>query len=163
VLSFYGLSFGEDLAKEISSTKFSNDFIQGQWILYRKGGTPFSSLVKAGFGSDSYVVKSSKDVKNRESSMNPEITNTLHSPTKPEIPEKLHHFETSQPSKGKSSYHFGKIQLTRNNLDPSVDFISSLSLAKHKEENPLLWTLDKFKESDIFKSLGILLELKLNF
>jgi hypothetical protein len=164
VLSFYSLSFGDQLAKGISPTNSSNELIYGQWILPQKGEPPFSSPENAGSGSTLYGAKPSKAIRNREFSMNPEITNTMQSPATTEIQKKdLSHFENSQLSKGKSSYHFGKIHLTKNNLDPSLDFISSLSVAQYKEENPLSWTLEKFKENDIFKCLAILLELKLNF
>jgi hypothetical protein len=164
VLSFYTLSFGDQLAKGISPTNSSNELIYGKWILHQKGEPSFSSPEKAGSGSNLYGANSSKTLRNREFSMNPEITNTTQSPATAEIQKKdLSHFENSQLSKGKYSYHFGKIHLTKNNLDPSLDFISSLSAAQYKEENPLSWALEKFKENDIFKSLAILLELKLNF
>jgi hypothetical protein len=164
VLSFYSLSFGDQSAKEKSSTNSSNDLIYGQWILHQKGEPPFSSPEKAGAGSTLYGAKPSKAIRNREFSMNPEIANTIQSPAITKIGKKeLSQFENSQLSKGKSSYHLGKIQLTKNNFDPSLKFISSLSVAQYKEENPLSWTLENFKENYIFKSLAIILELKLNF
>ena len=164
VLSFYSPSLGDQLAKGISPTNSSNEMIYGQWILHQKGEAPFPSPEKAGSGSRLYGGKPSKAIGNREFSMNPEITYTMQSPATTEIQKKdLSHFENSQLSKGKSSYHFGKIQLTKNNLDPSLEFISSLSVAQYKEENPPFWALEKFKENDLFKSLAILLKLKLKF
>ena len=164
VLSFYSLSFGDQLAKGISSTNSSHELIYGKWILHQEGEPPFSSPQKAGSGSNLYGANPSKAIRNREFSMNPEITNTMQSPATTEIQKKdLSHFENSQLSKGKSSYHFGKIHLTKNNLDPSLDFISILSVAQYKEENPLSWTLEKLEENDIFKSIAILLEFNLTF
>jgi hypothetical protein len=164
VLSFYNLSFADQLAKGISSTNSPNELIYEKWILHREGIPPFSSPEKAGSGSNLYGANSSKAIRNREFSMNPEITNTMQSSATTEIQKKdLSHFENSQLSKGRSSYHFGKIQLTKNNLDPSLDFLSILSVAQYKEENPLSWTLEKLEENDIFKSIAILLEFKLNF
>jgi hypothetical protein len=164
VLSFYSLSFGDPLAKGIIPTNSSNEMIYGQWILHQKGEAPFASPEKVGSGSTLYGVKPGKVIRNRELSMNPEITNTMQSLATTEIQKKdLSHFENSQLSKGKSSYHFGEIHLTKNNLDPSLEFISSLSVAQYKEENPPFWTLEKFRENDLFKSLAILLKLKLKF
>ncbi len=95
--------------------------------------------------------------------MDAEVPNTMHYPAAAEIQESdLFHSENRQSSKVKSGYHFGKINLTKNNLDPSLDFISRLSVAQFKEDHPS-WTLEKFKENGLFKSLSILLELKLNF
>lgn len=164
VLSFYTLGFGDPLERGIFPTNSSNELIYGKWILHQKGEPSFLSPERAGSGSNLYDANPSNAIRNREFSMNPEITNTMQSPATTEIQKKdLSHFENSQLSKGKYSYHFGKIHLTKNNLDPALDFISSLSAAQYKEENPLSWTLEKFKENDIFKSLAILLELKLNF
>jgi hypothetical protein len=164
VLSFYSLSFGGQLAKGISPSNSSNELIFGKWILHLEGEPPFSSPEKAGSGSNLYGANPSKAIRNREFSMNPEIINTMQSPATTEIQKKdLFHFENSQLSKGNSSYNFGNIHLTKTNLDPSLDFISSLSVAQYEEENPLCWTLEKFKENDIFKSIAILLELKLIF
>jgi hypothetical protein len=164
VLSFYNLSFGDPLAKGIISTNSSNEMVYGQWILHQKGEAPFASPEKVGSGSTLYSAKPSKAIRNRDFPMNPEITNPMQSLASTEIQKKdLSHFENSQLSKGKSSYLFGKIHLTKNNLDPSLEFISSLSVAQYKEENPPFWTLEKFRENDLFKSLAILLKLKLNF
>ena len=164
VLSFYGRSFGDQLAKGISPTNSSNELIYGQWILHQKGEAPFPSPDKAGFGSTLYGGKPSKAIGNREFSMNPEITNTMPSPATTEFQKKEpSDLENSQLSKGKSRYHFGEIHLTKNNLDPSLSFISRLSTVEYEEENPLFRSLEKFREIDIFKSLAIFLELKLNF
>jgi len=164
VLSFYSLSFGEEEAKGIFPRNSLNELIYGKWLLQRKGQDPFSSSPKAGLGSTLNGAKPGKAIKNREHPLGPEITDPMHYPAATEIQEReLFHSENSQPSKEKSGYHFGKIHLTKNNLDPSLDFISRLSVAQFKEESPPSWTLEKFKENDIFKSLVIFLELKLNF
>jgi len=164
VLSFGSLSFGDPLEQGILPTNSSNALIDGQWILRQKGATSFSSPEKAGSGSILYGAKPSTEIGNREFSVNPGITNTTQPPATTEIQKKdLSHFENGQLLKGKSCYHFGKIHLTKNNLDPSFDLIPSLSVAQYKEENPLSGTLEKFKETDIFRSLAILLEMKLNF
>jgi len=164
VLSFYSLSFGEQEAQGISPTNSSNELVHGQWILQQKAEAPFSSPQKEGLGRTPNGAKPSKTIKNREFPMIPEIINTMASPVTTEIQARdLSHCENSQLSKGKSSYHFGKIHLTKNNLAPSLDFISSLFLAQHKEENPPSWTLEKLKENGLFKSLAIFLELKLKF
>ena len=119
VLSFYNLSFGDPLAKGIIPTNSSNEMIYGQWILHQKGEAPFPSPEKAGSGSRLYGGKPSKAIRNRELSMNPEITNTMQSLATTEIQKKdLSHFENSQLSKGKSSYLFGEIHLTKNNKRP---------------------------------------------
>jgi len=164
VLSFYSLSFADPSARGISPTSSPNEPIYGQWILHPKKEAPFSSPEKEGFGNTLHGVKSNKALWNREFSMNRDITNAMQSPATTEIQKKdLSQVENSRRSEGKSSYRFGKIDLIKNNLDPSLTFISSLSLAQHEKENPLSWTLEKFGEIDIFKSLAILLELKLNF
>jgi len=164
VLSSYSLSFGDQAAKAISPPNSSNDLIYGQWILHQKGEAPSPSLDKAGFGIALYGGKASKVIGNREVSMNPEIKNSLQSPATTEFQKKeLSDLENSQLSKGKSRYHFGEIHLTKNNLDPSLSFISRLSTVEYEEENPLFRSLEKFREIDIFKSLAIFLELKLNF
>ena len=162
VLSFYNLSFGDPLAKGTSPTNSSNELIYGP--LHQKEEAPFPSPDKAGFGSTLYGGKPSKAIGNREFSMNPEITNTMPSPVTTEFQKKeMSDFGNSQLSKGKSRYHFGEIHLIKNSLDPSLSFISSLSAVRYEEENPLSRALEKFKENDIFKSLAIFLELKLNF
>lgn len=162
-LSFYSLSFGGQAAKEISHTNSSNELIYGHWILHQKGEAPFLWL-DGGFGCNFYEAKPSKAFRNREFSMDPEITNTIQSPSTDENQKiELPSPENSQLSKGKSGYHFGKIQLTKSNLDPYLDIIYSLLVAQYKEENPRSWALEKFKENDILKSIAILLELKLNF
>ncbi len=164
LLSFYNLSFGDQLAKGTSPTNSSNELIYGPWILHQKGEAPFPSPDKAGFGSTLYNGKPSKEIGNREFSMNPEITNTMPSPVTTEFQKKeMFDFESSQLSSGKTYYHFGKIHLTKNNLNPTLSLISILPVAQYKEENPLSRTLEKFKENDILKSLAIFLELKLNF
>jgi hypothetical protein len=134
VLSFYSISFADEEAKGISPTNSLNELIHGQSILHRKGEDPLAFPKKAGLGI------------------------TLNG-----LERDLFHSENSQPSKGKSGYHFGKIHLINKSLDHSLDFISRLAVAQFKEENPPSWTLEKFKENDIFKSLAIFLELKLNF
>jgi hypothetical protein len=118
----------------------------------------------AGFGRTLYGGKPSKAIGNREFSMNPKITNTMPSLVTTEFQRKeMSDFENSQLSREKTYYHFGKIHLTKNNLDHTSNFISILSVAQYKEENPLSWAPEKFKENDIFKSIAIFLELKLNF
>lgn len=164
VLSSYGLSFGDQAAKGISPANSSNELIYDPWILPQKEEAPSSSVDRAGFGITLYGGKASKAIGNREVYMNPEITNSLQSPATIEFQKKeLPDLENSQLSEGKRRYHFGEIHITRNNLDPSLSFISRLSLVEYEKENPLFRALEKFKESDIFKSLAIFLELKLNF
>lgn len=164
VLPFYSLSFADEEAKGIFPTNSLNELIYGQWILQRKGEPAVASSKKAGFGSTPNGIKPGKAIRNREFPMDPEITNTMHYPAAPEIQERdLLYSDNSQPPKGKSGYCFGKIYLTKNNLEPSLDFISRLSVAEFKEENPSSWTLERFKENDIFKSLAIFFELKLKF
>jgi hypothetical protein len=164
MLSFYGVSFGDQLLVGISPTDSLNELLYGQWILRQQGGPPFSLPEKAGSGYSLYVVKPSKAIQNQEFSLNQEIAFTMQSPDITEIQKKdLSRFDNTQLSKGKSSNYFWIIPLTKTNLDPSLKLIPSLSVAQYEEENPLTWTLEKFKETDIFKSLSILLELKLNF
>jgi hypothetical protein len=164
VLISYGLSFGGQAAKGISLTNSSNELVYGPWILHQKGEAPSSSVDRAGFGITLYGGKVSKAIGNREVSMNPEITNSLQSPATTEFQKKeLPDLENSQLSEGKPRYHFWEIHITRNNLDPSLSFISRLSSVEYEKENPLFRALENFKESDIFKSLAIFLELQLNF
>jgi hypothetical protein len=160
VLSLYSLSSADQEAKGISPTNSSNELIYGQSILDRKGEALSSSPKKAGPGRTPNGILLGKAIRNPEVPMNPEITSTMPYLVSAEI---QFHSENRQSWKGKSGYHFGKINLTKNNLDPSLDFISSLSVAQFKEEDHPSWTLEKFRENDIFKSLAIFLELKLNF
>ncbi len=140
VISFSGLSFGDQLEKAKPPGNFFQELIYSQFTLHKEGGPPLSSYEKAGSANSFYRDKPIRAIKDQEFSLN---------------------FEE------KSSYHFGKRYLTGRNLDFSLNFFSSLSGAKYKEENPLSWTLQKFKENDILqdilKPLGILLEIKLNF
>jgi hypothetical protein len=162
VLSFYSISFGDQLAK--SSTNYSNEMIYGKWILHQEGEAPLLSPERAESGSNLHGANLSQAISNREFFMNPENTNRRQSPATTEIQKKdLYLFEDGQLSKGKSRCHFGKIHLTKNNLDPSLEFIPILSLAQYKEENPGFWTLEKFRGDDIFKSIAIILEFNLNF
>ena len=164
VLSLYSLSFADQEAQGISSTNSLNDLASEKWISQRKGEAPFSSPQKGGFGSTPNGITPGKAIRNREVPMDPEVPNTMHYPVAAEIQERdLFHSENSKSSKGKSGYHFGKIYLTKNNLDPSLNFISRLSVAQFKEEDHPSWTLEKVKENGLFRSLSILLELKLNF
>ncbi len=164
VLSFYSLSLADEESKGISPTNYSNELIYGQWILQQKGAGPFAFPTKAGFASTLNGAKPNKAIRNREVPMEPVITKPMQYPAAAEILERdLSYYENSQPSKGKSGYHFGKIHLSKDSLDHSLDFISRLTVAQFKEENPPSSTLEKFKENDIFKSLAIFLELKLNF
>jgi hypothetical protein len=164
LLSFYSVSFGGQLAEGISPTDFLNELIYEQWILHQNGDPPFSLPEKAGSGYTLYFVKPSKTIRNQEFSLNQEIAFIMKAPHISEIrKKKLSHVDNTQLSKGKSSNHFWIIPIIKTNLDPSLILIPSLSIAQYEEENPLSWTLEKFKETDIFKSLSILLELKLNF
>ena len=164
-LSFYSLSFGDQLAKGVSSTKYSNELIYGKWIPHQEGEPPSLSPEKAGSGSNLHGPNLSKAISNREFSMNPENTNRMKSPATTKIQKKeLPLFERSLLSKRKeSSYYFEIIQLIKNDLDPSLDFIPILSGAQYEEENPGSWTLEKFRGNDIFKSIAIFLEFNLNF
>jgi hypothetical protein len=164
VLSFYSLSFGGQLEKGILPTNFSHELIYGQWILNQKGDLPFSLFEKAGSINTLYGDMPIETIRNREFSLKPEVTNSSQSPATTDIQKmELSHFKNGQLLKEKSSYHFGKTHLPGDNLDYSSNFNFSLSLAKYKEENTLSWTLERFKENDIIKSLAILLELNLNF
>jgi hypothetical protein len=96
--------------------------------------------------------------------MNPEVTNTMEFPVTIEFrKEEMADFENRHLAMGKSSYHFEEIYLTKNNLNPSLSFISSLSAVGYEEGNLLSWAREKFKENDIFKSLAIFLGLRLDF
>ena len=164
VLFSDSLSFGDQLEKGILPANFSQEVISGPWILHQKGELSFSSSERAESGNPLYGAKPIKALRNRVFSMNPEITDTMPSPVTTEVQKKeLFHFENGQLSKGKSGYHFGKIHLTRNNLDPFINFISRLSVAKYEEKDTLSWASERYKEDDIFKSLAIFLELKFNF
>ena len=161
---FYSLSFGDELARMTTPAHSSNELIYGQSMLHKKGEAPFLWLGRAGFGSTVYLTRPPKAISNQGFPMNPEISNTLDSFATTEIQKKeVSNIENRELSKEDSSYHFGKINLTKTNLEPSLNFISSLSVAHYKEENPLSWTLEKLKDTDIFKSLGIFLELKFKF
>jgi hypothetical protein len=166
LLSFYNLSFGDELGKGISPTNSSSELIYGPWILPQdqKGEALFPSPDKAEFAGFLYGGKPNKTIGNREFSMNPEITNTPASTVTTEYSkEEMPDFENRQLSRGKSSYRFGKIHLIKNTLDHSLSFIPSLSAVPYKEENPLSWAPEKIRESDIYRSLAIFLELKFNF
>ncbi len=164
VLSFYNVSFGDQLTKGKSPTNSSNELIYGQWILHRKGEPPFPSPDKAGFGSTLSGCKPNKAIGTPESSMNPEVRNTMPFPVTTEFrKEEMSDFENRQLSRGKSGYHSGEMYLTRNHLNPSLSFISSLSSVRYEEGNLLSWAPEKFKENDIFRSLAIFLGLKLDF
>jgi hypothetical protein len=160
----YSLSFGDELARMTTPANPSNERVYGQWVLYDKGEVPFLSPEKARFGSTWYFTAPPKPISNQGFSMNPEISNTKESyaPTKIQKKE-LSNIENSEQSKENSCYHFGKINLLKTNLEPSLNFISSLSVTHYKEANPLSWTLEKINDTDIFKSLAIFLELKLKF
>jgi len=164
VLSFYSLSFGGQLEKGILPTNLYHELIYSQWILRQQGDLPFSLFEKAGSINTLYGDMPIKAISSREFSLNSEVTNTMQSPATTDIQKKeLSHFENGQLFEEKSSYHFGKTHLTGKNLDYSSNFNFSLSVAKYKVENTLSWTLERFKENDIIKSLAILLELSLNF
>ena len=164
VLSFYSLSFGGQLEEGILPTNFSHELIFCQWILNQKGDLPFSLFEKADSGNNLYGDMLIKAIREREFSLNPNVTNTMHFPATTDIQKmELSHFKNGQLLKEKSSYHFWKTHLPGDNLDYSPNFNFSLSVAKYKEENTLSWTLERFKENDIIKSLAILLELSLNF
>lgn len=168
VISFYGLSFGDQLETGELPTNFFQEAICSQLILHQKGAPPFSLYEKAGSENTFCGDKPIKAIRDQEFSMNLEVINTVPSPATTDIQKKkLSHFENDQLFGEKSGYHFGKTHLAQNNLDFSLNFISSLSGAKYKEENPLCWTLERLKENDILndilKSFGILLEIKLNF
>ncbi len=140
VISFSGLSFGDQLEKGKLPGNSFQESIGSPLILPQETAPPFSLYEKAGSANTFYRDKPTQATKDQEFPSN---------------------FEE------KSSYHFGKRHLARNNLDFSFNVFSSLSGVKYKEENPLSWTLQKFKENDslqdILKPLGILLEIKLNF
>ncbi len=164
MISFHGLSAGGPLEKRMPPAIYSQDLINNQWILQQKEDLLFLSAKKAGSGNTLYGDRLIRAIRGQELSMNPEVINALQSPAKADIQKReSSQFENGEPFREKSGYHFGKISLTGNNLDSSINFISSLSLSKHKEENTLSRTLEKLKENDIFKSLAILLEIKLNF
>jgi len=164
VLFFHSPSFGEPLENKIAPTNFPQDLIYSQWRLRQKGDLPFSSPEKAGSGNTLYYSSPIKAISNQEFSIRPEVTNTMLSPAATYIQKKeFSHFENSQLLRGKSSYDFEKIRLTGSNFDSSFNFLSSLCVAKYKEENTISWALERFKENDIFRSLAIFLELKLNF
>lgn len=166
--SFHGISFGNPLEKGKFRTNFSQGFVYGQWILKQKGDSPFSLREKTGpgnaLGGDGQI----KAIGDREFFLTPEVTNPLHSPATTEIQKiGLSHFENGQLFEEKSSYRFGKTHLAGNNLDFSFNFISSLPVPTDKGKNTLSWTWERFKGNDflddIFKSIAILLEIKLNF
>ena len=161
---FYSLSFGDELARMTTPANLSNELVYGQRMLHDKGEAPFSSPEKARFGSGWYLTRPNKAISTQSFSMNTEISNTEKSYATTNIQNKeLSNMDGSELSKENSSYHFGKINLTKTNLEPSLNFISSFSVAPYKEENPLFWTLEKFKETDILKALAIVFELKLSF
>ena len=164
VLSFCSLSFGEQLERATWPTNSSNRLIYGPCIVHQKGEIPFSSPEKTEFGGAPYIARPSKAVSNQGISKIQEISNTIESFATTIIPQKdLSDFKNHELSMINSSCHFGKINFIKTNLEPSLNFISSLSLAHYKGENPLSWTLEKFKENDIFKPFAIFLELELNF
>jgi hypothetical protein len=163
VLSFHNLSFSGELEKGILPTNFSPKLIYSRWVLPQKGELPFSSFEKAGSINTLYGGRPINAIRDRQISVKPEFTNIMQSPYTTDFQKReVFHFENGQLLKEKSSYHFGGILLTGNNLDSSLNFIPSLSVAYY-EENTLFWTLERFRENDIFKSLAIFLELKLNF
>jgi hypothetical protein len=163
ILFFHSLSFGGELEKGILPTNFSPKLIYSQWVLPQKGDLPFSSFEKAGSINTLYAGRPINAIRDRQFSVKPEFTNIMQSPYTTDFQKReVSHFENGQLLKEKSSYHFGGIHLTGNNLDSSLNFIPSLSVTNY-EENTLFWTLERFRENDIFKSLAIFLELKLNF
>ncbi len=163
LLFFDGLSFGGQLEKEILVTDSPNEMKYGQWISRRNGEAYGASLGKA-LSRDILFVVPAKNIENRESSMKSEITNIAPETATAEIRKKdLPYFENGSLSKRKSRLDLSEIHLTKTSPDSSLDFISGLSAAQHKEENPLPWPLERIKENDIFKSLGFFLKLKLTF
>ncbi len=163
ILFFHSLSFGDGLEKGILPTNFSPKLIYSPWALPQKGELPFSSFEKAGSLNTLFGSRLINAIGDRQFSMKPEVTNNSHSSyTTDSQKRRFSHFENGQLMKEKSSYDFGGIYLTGNNPDSSLNFIPSLSVV-NCEENTLFWALERFKENDIFKSLAIFLELKLNF
>ncbi len=140
VISFSGISFGNQLEERKLPGNSFQESICSPLIMRQEADPPFSLYEKAGSANTFYRENPIKATKDEEFSLN---------------------FEEN------SSYHFGKRHLAGSNLDFSFNVFSSLSGAKYKEENPLSWTLRKFKENDILqdilKPLGILLEIKLSF
>ena len=164
IIFFHSLSFCEPLGNKIAPTNFSQALIYSQWILRQKGDLLFSTHGKAGSGNTLYDNMPIKALSDEEFAGKPEVTNTMQPPASTDFPKKdFFLFQNGQPLKEKSSYDFGKIRLTGSNLDSSFNLLSSLGVANYREENNIARAVERFKENDIFKSLGILLELKFNF
>jgi hypothetical protein len=164
LLSFYNLSFGDQAASGTSPSNVWNGLIYGQRLYFQKGEALPSSPGKAESGASFLGARPSKANGNRESSLNPEVTDIKQSSATGEIPkEERSHSGNNQLWKGKPGYPFGKIHFRRSNLEPFFDCTSSLSVVQYKEENHLSQALEKFKEADILKALAIVFELKLSF
>jgi len=144
---------------------FWNGLIYGQRFVFPKRGR--LSLHRPGRqnpGLLSWVLDQAKPIGNRESSLNPEVTDIKQSSATGEIPkEERSHSGNNQLWKGKPGYPFGKIHFRRAILNLSLTEPLAWSVVQYKEENHLSQALEKFKEADILKALAIVFELKLSF
>ncbi len=163
IIFFHGVSFGEQLEKGMPLTYFSQGLIYSQGILYENGDLAPSLPEKAGSGNTLYGDNPIKAVSDPKFSFKPEVSYTMQSLATTDIQKKeISRFENGQLFMEKSSYPFGKFQLTGKNPNSSSNYLFSLWVSKY-DENTLSSQLERLKESDIFKSLAILLELKWNF
>jgi len=163
VLFFHGLSFGDGIEKGILPTNSSPKLIYSQWVLSQKGDLPSSSFEKTGSINTLYGGRPINAIRDPQFSVKPEVINIMQSPHTTDFQRReSSYFENGPLMKEKSSYHLLGIHLTGNDPDSSLNFIPSLSVANYGE-NTQFSTLERFRETDIFKSLAIFLELKLNF
>ncbi len=162
IVAFQGISLGDPLERGVPPAYFSQDLDYSRWLLRQKGNLPLSSYERAESGNSLYYNPPIEAVSEQEFSLKPEVKNSRRSRA-PAQNKDFSYFENGHLLKEKSSYDFGKIRLAGSNMDSSSNFLPSLCVAKYKEENTISWALERFKQSDIFKSLAILLELKINF
>jgi hypothetical protein len=165
VLSFPGLVSADPAAKGWFPENFLQKMIHGHRILTQKG-TPFlSSPPMAGFGNNFYGNPPFMTKEDRDFSAEPQAAQSTPTPSSADHQEKeFPLLEKGRLWKEKSSYDIGRIPLLWRKPDPFLNIIPCLSVAKSKDENSLLTpNLEGMKESDILKSLAILLELKLSF
>ncbi len=163
-LFFTGVSFGGQLEREAFPTNSHDEVAYRQWTSRQREEGSLSTSGKGASGFTLLETWPNKVIGYREFSLKSEIAEIQQSSVASEIVKKgLSYFENCSLSSGKSNYALGEIRLTNGSVDSSLHFIPMFFPAQSKEENPLYWTLEKLKETDIAKSLGFLFKLKLEF
>jgi hypothetical protein len=164
VLSFLWVSLSGASAEESLFADLSPLAKNSRPFLAIKGIPLFSFWEKAGVSKAQEPEPPLKTVNGRESPGKDEAPAPASSPAAVEIQKNyLYLFNHGSLWKEKSTYTLGKINLSGSDFNSFLNFFPCLSVAKFKEENSLLWNLEGYKESDLFKFLAVIFELKLNF